>query len=304
MSEWPSVSVIVPTRGRGHILGRAVTSVLNQRYDGVIECLVVFDQEEPTPPAADVPEHRALRLLVNERPPGVAGARNTGVLAANGELLAFCDDDDEWLPDKIREQVTALRDNPQAAVVTCGIYLESAHKTFVRIPEQRWITSQQLLSSRRTEVHSTALVARRDAFIEQIGLFDEEIPNGYGEDYDWLLRAAMVSRIMVVREPLVRIHWDASWFADRWETIIVAIAYQLEKHPELQRSPGNLARMYGRVAFAHAALGHGRMARRWVRRSLAADWRQPRAYLAFAVSCRLISAERMMRLANARGRGI
>jgi glycosyltransferase involved in cell wall biosynthesis len=304
MTAWPDVSVIVPTRGRGHVLGRALGSVLGQRYEGRIECIVVFDQEEPAAPELEVPAGRELRVMVNDRTPGVAGARNTGVLAATGDLVAFCDDDDEWLGDKLREQVEALRGYPEAAVSACGIYVESRDRTFVRVPGPRLVTEDYLLSSRRQDVHSTALVARHSDFLHRIGLFDEEIPNGYGEDYDWLLRAAHVAPIVAVQVPLARIHWDASWFADRWETIIAALEYQLRKHPELRRWPGNVARMYGRIAFAHAALGHGHEARRWARRSLAANWREPRGYLAVAISLRLLSARTAVRLAHRRGRGI
>ena len=46
--------------------------------------------------------------MTNERTPGLAGGRNSGILAGSGELVAFCDDDDEWLPTKVEKQVEAL----------------------------------------------------------------------------------------------------------------------------------------------------------------------------------------------------
>src|SRR5687768_6128571 len=94
----PFVSVVVPTRERPRLLVRAVASIMSQRYDGEIECLVVFDQSDPSLPAIDVPAGCTLRAIANDRTPGPSGARNAGVLAAQGDIVAFCDDDDEWLP--------------------------------------------------------------------------------------------------------------------------------------------------------------------------------------------------------------
>src|SRR5439155_1372151 len=64
LPHWPSVSVVVPTHNRPQLLKSTVQSILGQRYPGRVECLVVFDQEEPKRPDVDVPENRELRLLV------------------------------------------------------------------------------------------------------------------------------------------------------------------------------------------------------------------------------------------------
>ena len=84
----PSVSVVIPTRDRPVLMRRAVEAVLAQRYEGEVECLVVFDQSDPELPDVDIPPGRRLKALRNERTPGLAGARNTGAMAATGELLA------------------------------------------------------------------------------------------------------------------------------------------------------------------------------------------------------------------------
>jgi hypothetical protein len=108
-----------------------------------------------------------------------------------------------------------------------------------------------------------------------------------------------------VREPLVVVHWhQSSFFADRWRTIIAALTYLVDKHHELQQEPAGLARIYGQIAFAHAALGERRDARRWARRTLSLDRRERRAYLALAVSLRLIKARTVVRLAHVAGKGV
>ena len=109
----PSVSVVVPTRQRMELLRRALASIVGQRYDGSIEIVVVFDQEAPLDPGVETGPLRSIRLLPNERAAGLAGARNTGILAATGDFVAYCDDDDEWLPDKVRRQIDAASSAPR-----------------------------------------------------------------------------------------------------------------------------------------------------------------------------------------------
>lgn len=301
---WPMVSVIVPTRDRTDVVRRAVERIFDQGYPGVIQVIVVFDQQMVLPlPALDRPG-RELRMLVNHRTPGPAGARNCGVIAARGALVAFCDDDDEWLPDKLRLQVGALLDSQKSSVVSCGIRIRYRGRTFQRIPERDKIDSNQLLQSRRVDAHLSTVLTYKQAFISDIGPFDEETPGGYGEDYDWLLRAAEHAPITCLKAPLVVVTWGGSWFAERWELIISAIQYQLEKHPELMTRRKNLARMYGRLAFAHAATGQRGAAALWSFRTIRLDPGQSRAYLALLVSTGLVSADRVVRALRWIGRGV
>jgi hypothetical protein len=86
--------------------------------------------------------------------------------------------------------------------------------------------------------------------------------------------------------------------------IIDSITYQLERRPELKQEPKNLARLYGRLAFAHAALGHREEARRWAKMARGLDWRQPRIYLATLVSSGLVKPQTVLRVVHAVGRGV
>ncbi len=302
-ARWPSVTAIVPTRGRPRELERAVRSVLGQRYPGRVGCLVVFDQQDPEPVPVHAPEDRPLRLLTNDRTPGLAGARNTGILAADSDLVAFLDDDDAWRPDKLARQVAALEAHPDAVAVTCGVVIRTGRRQVVRVPASDLVTIEDLIGSRRTEVHSSTILARTAQVVGDIGLIDEAIPGSYGEDYDWLLRAASRGPLAAVRDPLVEVYWQGSYFSDRWRLIAEALSYQLDKHPELLTHRRNRARMYGRMAFAFAAAGEVREAWRWAGRSIRDDWRQPRGYLAYLVSLGL-PPQLIQRMATLLGRGI
>jgi len=301
---WPLVSAVIPTRDRPLLMRRAVESVLAQKYPGRVECIIVFDQSEVLLPQIDVPEGFELRAITNERTPGLAGARNTGALGAKGEFLAFCDDDDEWLPDKLRRQVDRLSRDPDAVAVSSGVFVESRGRTIERVPPMDHVGFEDLLVSRQMELHSSNLLVRLSDFTGRVGLIDEELPGSQNEDYDWLLRAARHGSIGIVRDPLVRIHWQSSWFSERWPTLIAAHLYLLKRYPEFQNSPRGLARMYGQIAFYEAASGDLGSARNWASRSLRANWRERRAYLALAVSYRFVSAKRVVGWANRAGKGI
>ena len=304
---WPSVTVVVPTHNRPQLLAQTVQSVLDQDYPGRIEVLVVFDRQDPEQPDVSIPGGRQLRLLRNDRTPGPAGAYNVGAMAATSDYFALCDDDDEWLPDKLRLQVEVLQLRPEALFATCGIYLGDGHsvtKSRTRIPSKDVLTLEDLLTSARNELHSSTFIVRREAMMREVGLVDESIPGSYGEDYDWLLRAAKVSPVLAVRRPLVRVRWKYSYFADRWPTIIESIMYQLDRRPELKDQPANLSRLYGRLAFAHAALEHRDEARRWARASRQLNWRQARPWLAYLVSYRLVRPQTVLRVAHSMGRGV
>ena len=298
------VSVVIPTRDRPELLRRAVEAVMRQDFTGSIRCIVVIDSGPPVDlpaPPEDAPGSRSIVTMPNRRTPGLAGARNTGADAATGAFLAFCDDDDEWLPSKLARQLDALQ-RIDADVSVAGVRIEYEGAATERLPPTV-ITHDQLLRS-RTAVHPSTIVVRVDAFRDRIGPVDEAIPGSYGEDYEWLLRAAAAGPIVGVAEPLVRVRWGGSMFADRWQTMIDAIGYLIEKHPDLVEDDANAARLFGRIAFANAALRRRGDAARWAWRSIRRRPSERRPYLALAVASGVVRASTIQRRANAVGRGV
>ena len=84
MDGWPSVSVVVPTRDRPHLLVQALDSVRAQDYAGDLSVVVVFDGQPPDlslETGGPVP----VRVMANESTPGLPGARNTGIRAGSGD---------------------------------------------------------------------------------------------------------------------------------------------------------------------------------------------------------------------------
>lgn len=300
---WPSVAVVVATRERPELLERAVRSIVGQDYPGDIECVVVYDQVIPRE-RVQVQDSagRQLRTMSNTRTPGLAGARNTGMSSVDTSLIAFCDDDDVWDSTKLHRQVQLL-EAEGAEFVCCGVRVSHGDRVIVRMPPPS-ADLQQLARSRLTGLHPSTFVFRRSA-LEGLGLVDEQIPGSYGEDYDWLLRAAGRMPILSVQQPLVNVYWhEQSFFSERWETIVAALCYLLDKHPELKASSSGLARIQGQIAFAQAALMRRGEACRTSLRALCNNPLERRAYLALAVASGTVPAASIVRMANRRGRGI
>lgn len=307
MNDWPAVTAVIATIGRPELLRTAVRSILDQDYPGPVEVIVSYDHI-PVDPLEDlaVPEGRTLRTLSNARPQGLAGGRNTGIAEASGQLLGFCDDDDEWLPNKLTRQVGLWREHPEAPAVSSSILLRSDGRDHdVRAPEA--VDYQDLLRDRVTALHSTSTLYRREDLLPggRIGPFDEDLPASYGEDYDFLLRTARHGTIRSVPEPLVRVLWDRpSFFSRRWENMAAGLTYLLVKHPDFETDPRGLARIAGQVAYCHAASGDAALARRWARSALRRDPTQLRAWAALVVQTGVVSGETLLRWVEKTGRGL
>jgi glycosyltransferase involved in cell wall biosynthesis len=285
----------------------ALESARAQRYDGDLRIAVIFDREEPDHSLVCDGGDGAVpvRVLANDRTPGLAGARNCGVLSSTAELVAFLDDDDRWLTGKLARQVERLVATPRAEFATTDMRVEFEGQSIPREAGVALVTHEQLLASRMAMLHSSTFLIRRAALVDGIGLVDEAAPASQNEDWDLLLRASRREPIAHVQEPLVAVRWgSSSLFARAWESRIAGARWVLGKHPDIRTSAVGYARLLGQIAFAHAALGQRREAMRCALESARTRWREPRAYLALAVSLRLVSAQRVMATLHKHGRGV
>jgi glycosyltransferase involved in cell wall biosynthesis len=271
-----------------------------------MEVLVVHDKEAADPSLSDLGRPgREVRSVSNDGTPGLAGARNTGLRLTSGQVVASCDDDDLWHATKIRKQVERLQSDPGLLAVGTGIRLLMSADRVVEWPgKEELVSHRRLLGSRVKELHSSTLAMRRVAF-DKAGEYDEELPNGYGEDYDWLLRASRVGRVGVVTEPLADIRKDVpSWFRGRSLNTATALEYLLEKHPDFRERRRGHARILGQIAYARAAAGErGRGA--WIAgRALCRYPAAPHAWLALVMAGPGVPPERVLTAARRMGRGL
>ncbi len=190
----PLVSVVIPAHAGERFLADAAQSVARQTYSST-ETIVV-DDGSPDGTAA-----LAARLpgvtLIRQSQQGVAAARNAGARAARGELLAFLDQDDVWMPEKLARQVGTLRTRPEVDLVLC--HIETVLMGGLNRPY--WLDPSLLTEPSRGLIPSTWLV-RREAF-DRVGPFDPRFTIAC--DADWLARFKDLGGISVMlAEALVR----------------------------------------------------------------------------------------------------
>lgn len=303
MSELPSVGVVIATRNRPELLRRAIDAVRAQDYQGRLRIIVVYDQEEPDWRLAAAAEP-AVMVLANWRQPGLAGARNTGIMALDTDLVAFCDDDDVWHRGKLSAQVAAMGGAP---FCTTAIEVEFEQRVHPRLAGCSQVTIDQLARSRMAMLHSSTFLARRAALLPsgEIGPVAEDAPGSQNEDWDLLIRAARVAPIAHLDEPLVRVLWGrTSFYANEYSTKISSLRWMMARHPEIVGCRPGAARVYGQLACWSVAAGDRRNAWRYTKETVKANWREPRAVIALAALSRMTSVERVLGTLHRRGHGI
>jgi glycosyltransferase involved in cell wall biosynthesis len=303
--NWPSVGVVIPTRNRPQLVGKAIAAVREQRYPGALKIVVVYDQTEPDPLLAStgsVP----IMVLTNRRTSGLAGARNTGILALDTDYVAFCDDDDQWTPDKLRRQMAALLAEPDAEMATCAIEVEYEGRTTQRLAGRSRVTVDELARSRMAMLHSSTFLIRREALAESaVGLVAEDAPGSQNEDWDLLLRAARRAPIVHLDEPLVRVLWGrTSHYAYEYASKISSLRWMMQRHPEISGCRPGAARVYGQLACWSAATGNRSQAWQFSKEAVRANWKEPRTAIALAAMTGAVKMENVLSVLHRRGRGI
>ncbi|GAB3653320.1 hypothetical protein GCM10027589_11400 [Actinocorallia lasiicapitis] len=295
----PSVSVVIPTRDRPELLAETLEAVFAQDYPGAITAIVVFDQSEISLLAGSDDPQRSIKVIRNSRTPGAAGARNSGVLAAETELVAFCDDTDLFLPGKLKIQVEVLQDDPEAEIVCCGLRLFGPELEIDRTIPLTHVTEQDLLHGHMPQLHPSGILMRREAG----WLFDEEIPGSYGEDYEFLLRAAGRRPVRNLPVVGVAIRWHkGSYFSVLQNAPLISSAVQwlLGKY-DFPRA--GYAHWAGKVAFAEAVQKHRVEALRWSWRTMRRRPLDARALLATVVALG-VPPSFIMKVLDRMGRGV
>ncbi|MEK6805806.1 MAG: glycosyltransferase family A protein [Pseudomonadota bacterium] len=201
-TEGPLVTVVMPTHNRARLLRRAIISILTQSYRN-LELIVVddasTDDTNETVRAFADPRLRYIRLDHNRR---AAAARNIGIREAKGELIAFQDDDDIWMPQKLAIQVAALQAAPaHVGLNLCShIQLSTVDTLYVGGAERfKWIDFSRGMDWRFGMIATPAWLARRQVLLDA-GLFDEGMKAW--DDWEYALRLKDLCDFSFVPEPL------------------------------------------------------------------------------------------------------
>ncbi|WP_430466468.1 glycosyltransferase family 2 protein [Winogradskyella ouciana] len=193
MSYTPLVSIIIPTFNRCQYIGEALDSIIAQTYTNW-ECIVVDDGSTDNT-AAILKEYcnrdSRIQYLVrpDNFPKGSNGSRNYGVTISKGELIAFNDDDDFWLPNKLELQVPIFKQHPEAGLVTGHIeYVNEKGERSGRVIKQKGnhgkVFKDILLKNRMSMITP---VLRRKVF-DKVGFFNTDFK--IFEDWEFWRRVA------------------------------------------------------------------------------------------------------------------
>lgn len=195
----PTVSIIIPTHSRPHLLQRAVESA--QSAGTGVE-VVVVDDASTDGTAKICRELEGIKYVRLEHNQGVASARNVGILASSADYIAFLDDDDLRLPGSLDLQVLALMNNRDAGF-SCGAMLmadqEGRLTGEVSMPNHQSGDLFWQLLELDFPVMPISVVIRRECF-SRVGLFNSSL-SGI-DDWDILVRIAELYPVAVSVEPV------------------------------------------------------------------------------------------------------
>lgn len=184
MKPYPLVSVIIPTYNRAETLPAAIESVLAQDYPH-FELIVSDDgSTDETPGILD--QYAKQLTVIRRENAGVSRARNRGIQASKGELIAFLDADDYWLPEKLSAQVAWFSQNPAAMICqTEETWIRNNRRVNPKARHKKRAGDIFIPSLSLCLISPSAVMVRR-RLLDETGLFDPDLPAC--EDYDLWLR--------------------------------------------------------------------------------------------------------------------
>ena len=202
----PVVSAIIPTFNRGHIVCEAVDSILRQSYPK-IEVIVIDDGSTDDTLEALRPFGDKIKIIAQNNS-GPSAARNHGIAASRGEIVAFLDSDDLWLPTKIERQVALMeKAGKSVPCCLCNITMQWVDKELTSFQisgltpssgEGIWLNADEILATRFVLLNQG--IAIRREVLDRIGGFAESLR--VLEDHDLSLRLSLEGPWAFIREPL------------------------------------------------------------------------------------------------------
>ena len=269
----PTVSVIIPTYNRAHLLERSIQSVLDQTYQD-FELIVVDDgsTDNTEEIVARFGDDRIRYIRRNQSSGSPAAPTNTGIKAARGEYIAIQDSDDEWLPGKLEKQMQVFNN----ALARVGIVYtdmwrisEDGKKRYwhsPRIMPEEGIVFRDALGYRVMYIGTQTLVIKKECF-DKAGLFDEKIPNFI--DTELLIRMSRYYYFFHIEEPMVNYFTTARSISLNRESDIRARKLILEKYFEdIKRDRKILARHYFGIGALLCVNREVKPARSYIRKAI------------------------------------
>ena len=193
------ISVIIPTFNRKKTIGRAIQSVKNQSLSP-FEILIIDDGSKDGTEEWVKEKFQNIKYIYQNNQ-GVSSARNIGIENAYGDWVAFLDSDDEWLPNKLNEQVKAIGLNPEMKFFhTNEIWIRNGIRVNQMKKHKKYggYIFEKCLDICR--VSPSSVLIQKEVF-NDIGIFDESLR--VCEDYDLWLRITSKYPVVFLDIPLI-----------------------------------------------------------------------------------------------------
>ena len=206
------ISVVIPVHNQAKTLARALKSVLEQCVDDLE--IIVVDDGSTDEIAAVMAEFENPRVAyLRQQNHGPAAARNAGIRASHGELIAFLDADDFWLPGKLKAQLAAMKTTGRRFSF-CGSHVVDEHEKVTASRPANADDGSFFKLIWGNALATPTMVIKRE-LLDECGVFDESLRSG--EDWDLWLRLSLKETPAVVEQPLVAVQSEKDWGADEMQ---------------------------------------------------------------------------------------
>lgn len=226
----PRLSVIIPAYNAVHFLAEAIASIRAQSFP-LNEVIVIDDASTDNTAAVAAGLGSDIRVLKQPLNLGPAAARNRGIMAATGTVIAFLDADDLWLPEAMAVLLSRLEQKPYAAIAAGRIRVVG--EALPARPNADAIESLDGFA-----LNFGCCVIRRQVF-DEVGLLDDALR--FGEDTDWFMRAREqgVPLAVVNATTLIYRRHGANMTHDVDHTMTVGLQ-MLKRSLDRRRATGNV----------------------------------------------------------------
>jgi glycosyltransferase involved in cell wall biosynthesis len=284
--QTPKVSVIIITYNRAQLLKTAMQTVLAQTFED-FELLIIDDgspdDTENTVKSFHDPRVRYVKHAQNQ---GEGGARNTGIQHAEGEYIAFLDDDDEWLPNKLQLQVRLLDAQPKQVGFVHSALINFYADTGEEVEKKRSVeaVSGQVFDRLLQEnfVILSTVMARKACF-DAVGPFDLSIPAGL--DYDMWVRLSQRYAFAYIDVPLIKYRIHRHNLGSNFSLQIRGQEAFFNKYAAYTKAPGKPNSMrYFKLGLLYGFTQDLKSARRIYLKSIRLCPLNPKPYVAFLLT--------------------
>lgn len=263
----PLVSVIIPAYNRGHLIRKAVDSVLNQTYDN-IEIIIVDDcsTDNTKEVILNIDDHR-VKYLKNETNSGPSYSRNFGIKHSVGDYIAFLDSDDEYYPSKIRKQIDyLLNQDDQNCVIYCGVEFydyETRNNIGSNIVRKNIVENFKSGNYFLTPPMVTVFMSK--TIIQEVGGFDDRL--FANEDTELAIKLSRKNKYLLIEENLVKVTRNHESLMSNSKNYIRAREIIYEKHRDFLSDNINF-NLCKQIANYYIIIGYYKKAKSYISQSL------------------------------------